>query len=243
MRSAAEHMFAHQVSRPEDAIDLAVAALLIGEIEGGSVDIGHYLQLLDDFAGLADVYRSREEGPFGAVRALNRALFGDLGFRGNQDDYHDPRNSFLDRVIDSRRGIPISLSIIYLEVAARIGAEVHGINFPGHFLVGHEEDGERLIIDPFRMGLILGDEALRDLLRTARQGDPDEPRIAEEHLAPAGKRQILVRMLGNLAGIYSRRGDVYRSIEVLERILIVEPGNSRIERELTRLRNRASDMN
>lgn len=233
-------MFAHQVSRPEVAIDLAVAALLIGEIEGGTVDVAHYLQLLDDFAGLADAYRAHEEGPFATVRALNRALFGDLGFRGNQDDYYDPRNSFLDRVIDSRRGIPISLSIIYVEVGARLGAEVYGIGFPGHFLVGCDDDDERLVIDPFRMGLILGDEAQRDLLRQASRGQTE---VTEEHLAPAGKRQILLRMLGNLAGVYSRRGDVYRSIEVLERILIVEPGNSRIERELARLRSRAVDMN
>jgi regulator of sirC expression with transglutaminase-like and TPR domain len=167
-------------------------------------------------------------------------LFGELAFRGNTDDYYDPRNSFLSEVLARKVGIPISLSVLYLEVARRLGIPAAGVAFPGHFLVRVDRAREPLILDPFGGGATLDRAGLEALLM--RASGPDA-RLDDVSFAPASKRAILIRMLNNLAGIYGSTGDTLRSLEVLERIAVLDPSDVRIAASLERLRRLVASLN
>jgi len=148
-------VFARLVSRPEPAIDLAEAAFLIAKEEYPDLDIAQYLSHLDAMA--ADV-RSRPGGvedPLRLFTGLGDYLFREQGFRGNTEDYYDPRNSFLNEVLDRRTGIPITLSAVYMEVGRRLGLRLHGVGMPGHFLVKYVGPNEEIIVDPFHGGAIV----------------------------------------------------------------------------------------
>lgn len=240
-RTASQMLFAHVADRPEDKLDLDVAALLVGEWDYERLDLDHYRKMLDYMASAA-TRRIDDTQPFGAIRAINRTLFDVQGFRGNRYHYYDPKNSFLCDVLDRRTGIPITLSVLYIEVARRMGVTVEGVGFPGHFLVRHDvDDDSTLIIDPFRRGAVRSAESLRDLLQSAVGRDAE---LTPTLLEPSSKRQILTRMLNNLVSIYSRSGDVMRSIEALERIHILEPHNEELEDRLEQLRAaRERDVN
>ncbi|MCG8417396.1 MAG: transglutaminase-like domain-containing protein [Proteobacteria bacterium] len=238
--TASQTLFAHIVNRPDDEVELDVAALLIGEWEYERLDVARYLGMLDHIASAAE-RRVEEARPFDAIRAINRTLFEVQGFRGNLEDYYDPRNSFLCEVLDRRTGIPITLSVLYIEVARRMGVSIRGVSFPGHFLVRYDVgEDSALIIDPFRSGEIRDAESLQKLLQRA---SGDDAELTPALLAPVSKKDILVRMLTNLVRIYSRNGDVERSIEALQRVLILEPHNERVEFELDRLRDCESELN
>jgi regulator of sirC expression with transglutaminase-like and TPR domain len=241
METAGLTLFAHVADRPEQDIELDVAALLIAEWEHEGLDVSSYVALLDEFGERAQqAWKDRQEQPFGEIRALNRTLFHDLGFRGNQDDYYDPRNSFLHQVIERRIGIPITMSVLYMEVARRAGVHIDGISFPGHFLVRYDQGASSVIIDPFRMGMTLDASDLDALLKRARG---PEAELTAETLAPASKRDILLRILTNLAHIYRERGDAPRMLEVLARMHVLDRDNAGLEREIERLRQRVSALN
>jgi regulator of sirC expression with transglutaminase-like and TPR domain len=242
-----QRLFANVVDRPDAEIELDVAALILGDWEYDHIDVAHYVGVLDELAAAVMVAIDTDEsslpGDHGeiALRALNHTLFDEHGFRGNQDDYYDPRNSFLHEVIDRRVGIPITLSVLYMEVARRVGLTVHGIGFPGHFLVRWDgADGTVVVVDPFRMGLRLDTEDLEALLQRSAGADA---KLEPAMLAPNSKRQILTRMLTNLAGIYGRAGDVVRSIAILERLHVLDPDNERLQRELDRLQRKQLTLN
>jgi regulator of sirC expression with transglutaminase-like and TPR domain len=231
-------LFRHVVDDDEE-VDLVVAALIAVEFEYPDLDVAGYVDQVDRFASLASSL-VHDETPGGPIRALDAAFFEHLGFRGNHDDYYDPRNSFLNEVIDRRTGIPITLALLYIELGQRMGLELTGLSFPGHFLVRYQ-DGEQLTyIDPFHRGARLDRDALQARLR--RVVGPGA-QLDEQHLAPASRRDILLRMLTNLAAIYRRAGDVYRSIAVLERMNVLDPDDARVEGELRQLRRRADGMN
>lgn len=154
------------------------------------------------------------------ARALADQLFVRAGFRGNTADYYDPRNSFLDEVLARRTGIPISLSVLYVEVARRAGVRASPVGFPGHFLASIDDgDGSRLVIDPFNGGGVRSEEALGELLR--RSGSTLE--YSEELLAPTPVRQVVSRMLMNLRGVYTMRGEYARLLVVFDRLLELWP--------------------
>jgi regulator of sirC expression with transglutaminase-like and TPR domain len=242
-----QRLFANVVGRPDAEIELDVAALILGDWEYDHIDVAHYVGVLDELAAAVmigiDTDESSLPGDHGeiALRALNHTLFDEHGFRGNQDDYYDPRNSFLHEVIDRRVGIPITLSVLYMEVARRVGLTVHGIGFPGHFLVRWDgADGTVVVVDAFRGGLRLDTDDLEAMLqRSAGPSAKLEPAM----LVPSSKRQILTRMLTNLAGIYGRSGDVVRSIAILERLHVLDPENERLQRELDRLQKKQLTLN
>ncbi len=190
-------------------------ALLLARIEYPTLDVRPYLNQLDALGREAS-QRVAAAPESQRVQALNRLLFDDLRFTGNRDHYSDPRNSFLNEVLDRRTGIPISLSVVYMEVARRAGLQAEGVNFPGHFLVRCEG----LIIDAFHGGAILSEDACRVLLRRHEGEDA----VLEPHLSGhASKRQILARMLVNLKQVYVQMNSFPQARDITELLLAIDP--------------------
>jgi regulator of sirC expression with transglutaminase-like and TPR domain len=239
-RSREIERFAGLVQRDDADIRLDEAALLIGAWEHEAFDVAPHLRALDGLAKRAAPAIEGATSPDEVGRALAATLFQKLAFRGNTEAYYDPRNSFLADVIERRVGIPISLSVLYMEVARRLGLDVGGVGFPGHFLVRVDGGRAPLILDPFRGGTALDRADLEALL--VRSVGPDA-RLDDVSLSPSPKRAILVRMLNNLAGIYGRDGDTARSLEVLERVAALDPGDVRIAQAIERLRHLVASLN
>ena len=230
--------FSEVVARDDFALDHA--ALLIGAWDYPERDLEAYREMLDAIADRVAPDVAAASNGIGRARVISDWLFDRLGYAGAADDYYDPRNSFLCDVIDRRVGIPISLSVLYLEVARRVGVLAQGVNFPGHFLVRVAIEDAWLFIDPYSRGRVLTPGDLEQLLRkTTTPNAVLEPSV----IAAASKRQIVARMLVNLAGIYGRQGDLPRSLDVLERLAVLEPSNPRIARDLAQLRERVVGLN
>lgn len=213
----------HQiVQSPDREIDIGEAALVIAAEEQPGLDPYPWLDRLDE---LGDRLRSRVRGLRGELDRLGRLtrfLFGEEGLRGNSEDYYDPRNSYLNHVLDRRLGIPITLAVVCLEVGRRAGVPLEGIGFPGHFLLRLSHHPE-VLIDPFDRGRLLTVSDCEELLARLTRGSVEfEPRL----LRPVGPRQMIHRMLNNLRGIYEHRGELDRVLSVLERLMILEPGDS-----------------
>ena len=185
--------------------DLAPAALAIARVEYPALNPAAYVAALDRM-GQEAASRMHDTGD-DSVRAFNEYLYDEQGFAGNRERYDDPRNSFINEVLDRRIGIPISLAVVYLEVARRAGLQVDGVNFPGHFLLraGHavasDARSEIVIIDPFHGGAQLSEYDCRQLLR---HHVGDEAAFDSALLAPASRHEIVVRMLVNLKRLYVR---------------------------------------
>lgn len=219
-------LFAHIVSRPEDTLDLAQVALLIAECEYKNLDIARYLRMLDNFA--EDAERAIQKNPAAmhsmmspsiTLEALLSWMYEQAGFQGNTANYYDPKNSYLNQVLERRTGIPITLAVILIEIGRRLKLDLRGVSFPGHFLARMESPQGPEIIDPFN-GRILSREDLRTLY-TRATGRREEPET--RHLEPAGKYSILLRILNNLSGIYSSRADSEKLCEILLRMNILAP--------------------
>jgi regulator of sirC expression with transglutaminase-like and TPR domain len=219
--SPSSRRFREIVTRPDAEVDLAEAALLIAGEEYPDLDVGRYLARLDE---LGSVLRDRapDAGAEAAVPALNRLLFEEQGFRGNTEDYYDPRNSFLNDVLDRRTGIPISLSTVYLEVARRGGLALEGVGLPGHFVVRVSAAAAPLLVDPFHGGAIL---TLEDCQRRLDRIYSGRVRLEPDMLAPCGRKTILARMLRNLKGIYVKAGDFSRALRAAQMLLSLDPGD------------------
>jgi regulator of sirC expression with transglutaminase-like and TPR domain len=204
--------------RAGEAVGLAEAALVLAAEFQPASDPNVPLAALDRLG--EDAARSVPRAGDAAVRVAGLIAFlsGEAGFRGNQQQYDDPRNSFLDVVLERRTGIPITLAIVYSEVAARIGLELQGVSFPGHFLL--RTPGEPpLVVDAFH-GALLEIEDCEALLKRALG---ETARLTPEWLAPTGTRQVVVRMLGNLKHCHASRSDWVTALDCSERILRVEP--------------------
>lgn len=225
-----------QVARSPEP-DLAPAALLIARIEYPRLDASRYLDRLDRMGhAAADRLGVEPDGnPRRQIEVLNDYLYGEEGFAGNRKQYDDPRNSFLNAVLDRRSGIPVTLALVYMEVARRAGLRVDGVNFPGHFLLklhgGAAAGGGAgdLILDPFHRGAILSESDCRRLLRDHAGADAEfEPGL----LAGATKLQILIRMLVNLKRVYVRMRSFPQGRAATELLLALDPS------ALTELRDR-----
>ena len=204
--------------RPAAEIDLGETALLFAAAEYPDLDLAREVGLFDSLARAAS--RAVDgDSPLGAANALSRFLFDDLGFAGNQRDYYDPRNSYVNEVLKRRLGIPITLSLVYMEVGRRVGVSMQGVGLPGHFLMRHAEE-PGLFIDAFNGGLLLSrDECVqrfRDLTH------PDEP-WSDEYLAPIAKRDMLTRMLRNLKVAHLRRKDNERALLTATMLICLRP--------------------
>jgi regulator of sirC expression with transglutaminase-like and TPR domain len=213
--------FAELVTREQ--FGLAEACLLIAEDEYPGLDIAACVAKLDAMAATVRGRLAADAPPEQRVAALNGHLFGELGFAGDVDAYYDPRNSYLNQVLERRTGIPITLSIVYLEVGRRLGLRVQGISFPGHFLVKLRLAGGQLVLDPFAGGEPCTAAELRARLGQAlppdRRGAPD----LDRYLEPATPREIVARVLRNLKGIYLERAELDRALAVMHRMLLVVP--------------------
>jgi regulator of sirC expression with transglutaminase-like and TPR domain len=210
---------AREVSRPDREIDLARAALIIASSEYPDLDIDRYLARLAALAEGATPAR-RTADPLERLHRLREYLFEEQGFAGNSEDYYDPRNSYLNEVLERRLGIPITLSLVLIEVGRRLGLQMEGIGLPGHFITGARVGGEQVLFDPFNGGAILTGEACGDLVARAL-GRPVE--LTAEQFVPVTKRQFLGRVLANLKGIYWRRQAWQKVVAVIDRLLVVTP--------------------
>jgi len=228
--------FALAVRREERDIDLAQACLLIAQDPYPTLDVGRYMDEIERMA-----LRLRADMPETLdleerIVALNEFLYGELGYRGNTRDYYDPRNSYLNEVIDRKTGIPITLSILYMELGRRIGLPLEGVSFPGHFLVRLKLRGGVLVLDPFSGGAPQSEDDLRKRVkRVIPDGVADDLPAAElpldQFLEAATNRQILSRVLRNLKGIYREIDKPERMLDVLNRMLLVTPDASAELRE------------
>jgi regulator of sirC expression with transglutaminase-like and TPR domain len=218
LESEARARFAALVA--QDPIPLDEAALAIAAEEYPRLDLREYLGRLDALAARV-VLRSPVPGrSASALAALRTVLADEEGLRGNEADYGDPRNSFLNEVLDRRLGIPISLSAVYMEVARRVGLPLEGVGFPGHFLTKYVSPGGReVFVDAFNRGELLSADECAARYR-ARTGGRD---LDRRHLAAVTRRQILSRMLANLRRIYLERSDDVRAYAVVDRMLLLAP--------------------
>ncbi len=204
-------------------IDLAEAALVIAKDEYPQLDIPRYLDCIDQYAlDIANQLGGNNDAET-MIATLNEYLFKNLGFKGDMDDYYDPRNSLLNDVIDRRCGIPISLSIIYLETGRRLGLELEGVSFPGHFLVRFNVSHGTVILDPFFGGISLSEDELEH--RMSRFSDEHLEEPLEDLLEPASNKAILERILRNLRGIYMQNSTHDKALRTSEKILTLAPDN------------------
>lgn len=212
--------WAELLARPDEDWELDRAALLLAAEEYPLLQIESYLSLLDSFAARARVRDDLFADPVTRIMRLNEVLVSELGFRGNADQYFDARNSFLNDVLDRRTGIPITLSVVYLEVARRIELPLVGVGLPGHFLVKYDDGAQEILLDPFHGGRLLTEDDCRAKIAEMYQG---EMRFHKALLAAVSKRQILLRMLRNLKGIYAQAKDHAKTLSVIERLLLLAP--------------------
>jgi regulator of sirC expression with transglutaminase-like and TPR domain len=228
------------IRQPEARLNLAEAALCIAWEDQRD---GRPEESLHELDALAEQARLRVAGlaqPRELVVALNSYLFGERGFQGNTQQYNDPANSFLDRVLETHTGIPITLSVVYLEVGWRLGLPVAGVALPGHFLVRFGAGADAIFIDPFNRGRLWSHEECETQIATF-YGSVTQEMIAQI-MEPPSRRAILARILRNLKNIYAEREDVPAVLAATERIFMLEPDNPQELRDCGLLRARLGQL-
>ena len=213
------------VGMSDEALDLVEAALIIAQQEYPHLNIASYMKRLDE---LADAVRARvtlDATPEHIVATMNHYLFKEQGFAGNSEDYHDPRNSFLNEVLERKLGIPISLSIVYMEVGRRLDLRLEGIAFPGHFLVKLLLKRGNVILDPYLGGISLSEEDLHERLKRV-YGEAHTEMSLNPLLDSANKKEILARVLRNLKTSYLRTDEFDKALSVVERVLSIVPDSA-----------------
>ena len=204
----------------DETIDLVRASLVIAQTEYPRLDLEKYAGRIEALAGRV-AGLAPDDDPQHAIAALNRVLFEELHLSGNREDYYDPRNSFLNDVLDRGLGIPITLSIVYMEVARRVGVHLAGVGLPGHFLLKHySENGKEALIDCFNRGDILSRQDCQRRLDEIYSG---EMKMRPEFLHPITRRQILIRMLNNLKTVYLSTRNFRKALPIADLILVLYP--------------------
>lgn len=211
--------------RDDAALPLLEAAICIAQDEYADLDVQQVLSDVDQMLARVQRRCAPDAGPLQRLRALNQFFFRDMGFGGNVNNYYDPDNSYLNAVLKTRRGIPISLAVLWLELAQGLGLSAHGVGFPGHFMLKVTLPNGQVVIDPFS-GVSLSREELSERLepfkrRSGLVDDFDVPVGLYLQAAPA--RDILARMLRNLKEIHQSQEDWLRLIAVQDRLVILLP--------------------
>lgn len=204
----------------DDDLPLFEAALAIAQDADPEPDLIATQALIDSFADKLNRRLAQDAAMIQKVRVLNHFFYEELGFAGNINDYYDPDNSYLNRVLATRRGIPISLAVIYIELASQIGLEIKGVSFPGHFLMRLSLPAGEIILDPFN-GASLSREELEERLAPYVERQPNLQLV--DCLQAANPRAILARMLHNLKALFSERGDWHQVLAVQQRLVILLP--------------------
>jgi regulator of sirC expression with transglutaminase-like and TPR domain len=215
--------FEQLAALPDECVDVAAGAALIARDAYATLDVERLLARFDLLAAPLAGRDLASLRPEAQADAVSQHLYEALGFRGNETDYYDPRNSLLPDVLERKLGIPITLALVYCEVARRVGVRARGVSFPGHFLVrvdAREREDAPVAVDPFFGGRRLDETGLKKLLERAAPSQKLDP---TEHLAPATARTVLVRMLINLKWIHATRGDFARALLALDRIISLQP--------------------
>jgi regulator of sirC expression with transglutaminase-like and TPR domain len=216
----ARQRFYEEINLPDEEIDLSKAALYLTQEEYPDLEPQKYLDALESMAAAVAKRLPSERYPLRMIQILNQYLYEELGFIGNTANYYDPRNSYLNDVIDRRLGIPITLSLVYLEVARRINFPMVGVGMPGHFLVRPAVEEMLVFVDPFHGGETMFPEDCQERLSEI-YGRPVD--LQPEYLEPVGSRYFLARMLTNLKGIYIDQKDDLRTLAMIDRILLLFP--------------------
>jgi regulator of sirC expression with transglutaminase-like and TPR domain len=211
------------LGRPDHEVDLAEAALLIAAQEYEGLDVRAYQVQLDEMGRGLRNRLDDEQRPERAVMALNHYLFQELGFRGNSEQYYDARNSYLNEVIDRRTGIPITLSLVYIEVGRRAGLEVEGVGLPGHFVVRVQTPARGLLVDPFHGGTLLSEKDCQQRLDRIFGG---KVKLEPKMLRPCGRKDMVERVLRNLKAIHLRDEDKLRALRVVDLLVAMQPGSA-----------------
>ncbi len=217
----ARHAFDALAALDESCFSLDRAALTLCLEEYANLNIDVYLRRLDAMASTVGVLLGDDRSANRVIDCLNQVLFIQEGLHGNTEDYYDPRNSFLNEVLDRKQGIPISLSVIYMEVARRINFPIKGVGFPGHFIVKHTDGEREYLIDAFNGGHILTMKNCQDLLDRVYGGSVQmQPAFLQE----MDRKAIISRMLFNLKGIYYQKDEYAKALSIVEKILSLNPG-------------------
>lgn len=215
----ARRRFREIAGQPETTLDLVEGSLVIALEDDPGLDIDRYLEQVNEWT---DAIRERLEGSRDVeriVESINRLLFEEEGFHGQEDDYYDPRSALLNATIDSHAGLPITLSILYIEISRRVGIEVAGVSLPGRFLVKFSGPFGQIVVDPFDGGRVLSTIELQKLLDAIYGGGV---RLREHHLRAFGSKEILARELAHLKSAYLARHDLPRAAASIDRLLILD---------------------
>jgi len=210
-----------EISRGEEGMSLARGALLMALEEYPQLPIEQYLGRLDTLAEEVQDRLAGEDAPPVVLGELVETLHRRHAFRGNEADYYDPRNLFLNDVLDREMGIPITLGIVFLEVGWRLGLPLEGVHFPAHFLIRYRGEAVRLLLDPFRNSEIRFEDQAQELLDRMYGG---MVRLHSRFLRTAGRTDMLIRVARNLKGIHLNRADPERALRAVEQLLILRPG-------------------
>jgi len=216
---AARERFRKIVELPDRMIDLTEAALVIALEEYPSLQLDRYLERIDEWG---EAIRERIEGSTDIdriVSEINRFLFEQEGFHGEADDYYDPRNTYLNEVLDRHAGLPIALSILYIEISRRVGIDMAGVSLPGRFLVKVTGPWGEILIDPFDGGRVLTSMECQLILDRVYGGGV---RLSEHHLRATTRRDVLGRVLSHIKAIHQARGEAERVIADIDRLLMLD---------------------
>lgn len=212
--------FVLEVNQPDEQISLAKANLFFSKTQYPQLNPDIYLNQLDAIASVLQEKLPDNSYPLKIIQTINQYLFEELRFTGNTRDYYDPRNSYLNEVLDRKLGIPLSLSILYLEIAQRLNFPMVGIGMPGHFLIRPNFEEAGIFVDAFNQGEILFPEDCETRLQQVYQ---QPVKLDPAFLAPISNRQILVRMLTNLKFIYVNNNNYEKALQVINSLLILLP--------------------
>ena len=235
MRKRSRHTLEQLATLPDLGMPLAESALLMACEEYPQLLLQPYLDQLDRVADRVRAALTNHPGPIETIERINHVIFVEYGFHGNASNYYDPRNSFLNDVIDRRIGIPITLSTVYLETARRLEFPVDGVGIPGHFILKHRSRNEEIFLDPFNGGSFL---TRQQCLTFVSKMDlkKEEEEEGEQWLNRVTNRQMLNRIINNLRLIYLKSGSYKKALAMVDLMVLIEPGTEELYRHRGLLR-------
>lgn len=212
--------FEAEIQQTDREINLARAALLVAQEEYPQLPVDHYLGRLEELSEETKGRLNGESAPLLVLQEVLNTLYRRHDFKGNRKAYYDPRNSFLNDVLDRGLGIPLTLGIVFMEVGWRLGLPLEGVNFPGHFLVRFRGDAVNLLIDPYDGGALRFEDQAQELLDRIYGG---MVRVHDSFLKAATRQEMIIRLLTNLKSLYLNSGEHEKALSAVERILLLRP--------------------